>query len=332
MDFRIIQIYNSKRLIDYPYHITGYSSDQVTEEFIEEIISDPSVCTIGIFDLLPDKTFNLLERVYSKRPDIEFRVSGWNPNDDFIGWDLRFLTQMPSIRKLSIYGFPCFDTDLTILKNMSNLKELRIQLYEVKDYSFVKILPEGIENLYIDALQRYGRPKFDCRWLLRLKSLHTLYLGKIEQNLDCIVNLKHLKNLSLSGTWRRDLSFLKQMTVESLSISWVSENKIDWNSLRDINTLRYLKLFSIRKLSDLDFVSSMMALEKLDLVWMGSILKLPDLSKLSHLKEVNIDTANRLTDVSSLKNVKTLTNLMISNCKHLKSCYCKEGEELPDLT
>jgi len=125
MDFRIIQIYNSKRLIDYPYNITGYSSDQVTEEFIEEITSDPSVYTIGIFDLLPNKTFKMLERVYSKRPDIEFRVSGWNPQDDFRGWDLRFLTQMPSIRKLSIDGFPCFDTDLTILKNMSNLKELR---------------------------------------------------------------------------------------------------------------------------------------------------------------------------------------------------------------
>ncbi len=332
MDFRIIQIHNSTSQIDYPYHKVGYNSDQVTEEFIEEIISDPSVCTIGIFDLLPDKTFNMLERVYSKRPDIEFRVSGWNPNDDFIGWDLRFLTQMPSIRKLSIDGFPCLETDLTILQNMSNLKELRVKLHEVKDYSFIKILPEGIENLFIDAIQRYGRPKFDCRWLLHLKSLHTLYLGKIEQNLDCIVNLKHLKNLSLSGTWRRDLSFLKQMTIESLSISWVSENKIDWNSLRDIKTLKYLELLSIKKLSDLDFVCSMTALEKLNLIWMGSVPKLPDLSRLSHLKEVNIDTVNRLTDVSTLKNVKTLTTLMISNCKHLKSCYCKEGEELPDLT
>ncbi|MDE6511927.1 MAG: hypothetical protein K2L00_07540, partial [Muribaculaceae bacterium] len=157
------------------------------------------------------------------------------------------------------------------------------------------------------------------RDLLRFPSLHTLHLEKVEGNPEPLPALKNLRSLCLRGCGIRDLSFLRSSMMENLVISWTQCDKIDWNSLKDIPSLRTLELFSIKKIEDISFISTLSNLENLRLVWMGSITRLPDLSMLENLREVTIDTCNKLTDISALQGVKRLGKLTIVNSKHLES-------------
>lgn len=315
---RRINIYPEKQSDQtFRYHYS-YLDTQVDDAVIKEIIEDPESDVIQISDYISEPTLRKLNEVFVKRPDIQFRVYdriGCWP--DYHGWNLQFLSLLPAVKRLCIDGFECLDTDFSVLQSLSGLKELQLYIFNVKDYSFVKTLPVKIESLTIDADMMSGRAKFDCRWLLRLPHLHTLFLGKIDKNLKCIVALDRLRNLTLRGVGVKDLSFLKQLEIESLTISWSSVNKTDWESLRSFSTIRHLKLFSIKKMEDISFVATLPRLEKLELIWMGAVVRLPDLSCLENLKEVYIDTANKLDDISGLVGARNLKEVRISNSKSI---------------
>lgn len=318
MNERRIQIYSEKQR-DQTFLIHGYLETQVDDSVINEIINNPISEVIQISDYISEHTLRKLNAVFVKRPDIQFRVYdriGYWP--EFHGWNLQFLSLLPAVERLCIDCFECLDTDFSVLQSLSGLKELQLGIFNVKDYSFVKTLPVKIESLTIDAEMMSGRrAKFDCRWLLRFPLLHTLFLGKIDKNLECIVALDRLRNLTLRGVGVKDLSFLKQLQIESLTISWSSVNKIDWDSLRSFSTIYHLKLFSIKKMDDISFVATLPRLEKLELIWMGAVVRLPDLSCLENLKEVYIDTANKLEDISGLVGARNLKEVRISNCKSI---------------
>ena len=317
MNERRIHIYSEKQC-DQTFLIHGYLETQVDDTVINEIINNPISEVIQISDYISESTLRKLNEVFIKRPDIQFRVYdriGCWP--EFHGWNLQFLSLLPAVEKLCIDNFECLDTDFSVLQSLSGLKELQLYIFNVKDYSFVNNLPVQIESLTIDAEMMSGRAKFDCRWLLRFPLLHTLFLGKIDKNLECIVALDRLWNLTLRGVRVKDLSFLKQLQIESLTISWSSVNKTDWDSLRSFSTIHHLKLFSIKKMDDISFVATLPRLEKLELIWMGAVVRLPDLSCLENLKEVYIDTANKLEDISGLVGARNLREVRISNSKSI---------------
>ena len=113
------------------------------------------------------------------------------------------------------------------------------------------------------------------------------------------------------------MSFLKQMSIKDLSILWCDSSKIDLTVLNDFRSLRQLKLFRISKLDDISFVSTLIGLEKLELIWLSNITKLPDLSNLNKLSEVHIDTLNRLIDIMALINVGNLRKVKMYSVKGL---------------
>ncbi len=314
---RRIQIYSERQCDQTFLFQFAYLDTQVDDAVINEIIDNPESAVIQISDYISENTLRKLNVVFVKRPDIQFRVYGRRNYPDFDGWNLQFLSLLPAVERLSIDSFECLDSDFEVLQSLSGLKELRMEVFNIKDYSFVKILPVQIENLTIIAEMKSGRAKFDCNWLLRLPLLHTLFLGKIDKNLESIIAFDRLRNLTLQGVGVKDLSFLKQLRIESLTISWCNVNKIDWNSLRDFSTIRYLKLFSIKKMDDISFITTLPRLEKLELIWMGAVVRLPDLSCLENLNEVYIDTANKLEDVSGLVGVKSLKIVEILNSKSI---------------
>ena len=314
---RRINIYPEKQSDQtFMYH-DSYLDTQVDDAVIKEIIENPESDVIQISDYISEHTLRKLNEVFVKRPDIQFRVYGRRDWTTFDGWNLQFLSLIPAVKRLCIDSFECLDTDFSVLQSLSGLKELQLYIFNVKDYSLVNNLPVQIESLTIDAEMMSGRAKFDCRWLLRFPLLHTLFLGKIDKNLECIVALDRLRNLTLRGVRVKDLSFLKQLQIESLTISWSSVNKTDWDSLRSFSTIHHLKLFSIKKMDDISFVATLPRLEKLELIWMGAVVRLPDLSCLENLKEVYIDTANKLEDISGLVGARNLREVRISNSKSI---------------
>lgn len=194
---------------------------------------------------------------------------------------------------------------------------MTLGIYDLRDFTFVNTLPSQLEHLHIDADLKSGKPVFDCQWLLRLKNLQSLFLGKLDKNLEAIVGLSQLRKLELRAVKNKDLSFLKQMLIKDLSILWCDSSKIDLTVLSDFRTLRQLKLFRISKLDDISFVSTLTGLEKLELIWLANITKIPNLANLNNLAEVYIDTLNKLVDITSLVNAPKLRKVKMLSVKSM---------------
>lgn len=288
-----------------------YVDTNIDEGVIYDMATTPCCLLIQMEEYVRMDAICTLNEVFVRRPDATLRIYK-HYGSDYSDWDLSFLSLMPDVRKL-ILEFPEYqETDLSILKVMDNLKELTVEIFNRKDYGFIDIIPISIEKLWLNADMQSGKPKFDCRKLLRFSSLKNLSLAKIETNLECITELKDLRQLGLRAIKLKDLSFLNQMQIESLSVSWCDSAKVDFNSLQDIMTLRHLQLLNIRKLYDISFICTFPKLEHLELIWMGALVKLPDFSMLKHLKDVELDTVNKLIDISGLLNVQNLERVKMT--------------------
>ena len=292
-----IEIFTPRSFGRIPTHPEdGYMVEDVTESVIQQIIKEKLIKRVQISDYIPDTVLEKLNRIFISRPDISFRVYGGADKtsgyeDDFNGWNLDFLRFVP--------------------------KSLILDIYNLRDFSFIKTLSSRLEHLYIDAVLKNGKPVFDCQWLLRFKNLQSLFLGKLDKNLESIVGLSQLKKLELRAVKNKDFSFLKQTPINDLSIWWCDGSKIDLTVLSDFRTLRQLRLFRISKLDDISFVSTLTGLERLELIWLANITKIPNLSNLNNLTEVYIDDLNKLVDITSLVNAKKLRKVYMSGIKSM---------------
>ncbi|MCE8926587.1 leucine-rich repeat domain-containing protein [Phocaeicola vulgatus] len=318
-----IEIFTPRSFGRIPRHPEdGYMAEDVTESIIHQISEEKLIKRIQISDYIPNTVLEKLNCLFTLRPDISFRVYGgadkkFGYGDDFNGWNLDFLRFVPDVQNIVIGDFEYKNTGLSILSSLSNLKSLTLGIYDLRDFTFVNTLPSQLEHLHIDADLKSGKPVFDCQWLLRLKNLQSLFLGKLDKNLEAIVGLSQLRKLELRAVKNKDLSFLKQMLIKDLSILWCDSSKIDLTVLSDFRTLRQLKLFRISKLDDISFVSTLTGLEKLELIWLANITKIPNLANLNNLAEVYIDTLNKLVDITSLVNAPKLRKVKMLSVKSM---------------
>lgn len=318
-----IEIFTPRSFGRIPRHPEdGYMAEDVTESIIHQISEEKLIKRVQISDYIPNTVLEKLNRLFILRPDISFRVYGgadkkFGYGDDFNGWNLDFLRFVPDVQNIVIGDFEYKNTGLSILSSLSNLKSLTLDIYDLRGFSFVNTLPSQLEHLHIDADLKSGKPVFDCQWLLRLKNLQSLFLGKLDKNLEAIVGLSQLRELELRAVKNKDLSFLKQMLIKDLSILWCDSSKIDLTVLSDFRTLRQLKLFRISKLDDISFVSTLTGLEKLELIWLANITKIPNLANLNNLAEVCIDTLNKLVDITSLVNAPKLRKVKMLSVKSM---------------
>lgn len=271
----------------------------INEQVLNEIVNNKNLKWIQISGYLPDEAYQKIDQILSVRPDITFRLFHFLQNDEV---DISFLMNMPHLRKLSI---DCIDfknnpnrINLSVLEEL-NLKSLRIECFDLKDYEFVQNLSDELEELSIMADTTGAGVRFDCTWLLKYKNFQMLWLGKkAKKNIDRISQLSKLKSLSLRGIKLTDFSFLHQMSLEKLSLLWNSNNNLQ--ELAKLKNLKEIELWRINKLSDISFIGELTNLEIIRLQDLKHVTYLPDLSKHTNLQRVFlIDTG---IDIKKLPN------------------------------
>jgi len=264
----------------------GYK--EISDEFIRQIIENRQIKRIQISRSLPDKAFDLADRILEKRPDICFRIYGLYNEEKL---DLSILKRMKNLTGLWL-DFHVRDRqgsfDFNILDELIGLRSLQLNLFDLKDYTFLKSLSKNLEELSIYADTSSGGIQFDCSWLPQYSRLHTLYLGKkAKKNIEKIGQLPNLKKLTLQGIKLDDFQFLKELELESLRIRWCSSR--DLHQLGEFTSLKELELWRIMKLEDVSFVSRLVNLETLSFIDLKHIKELPDLSKLTKLQDIRLD-------------------------------------------
>lgn len=295
--------------IDFTSHITVsdetsvngflkfYGWRDIDDDFINQIANNKIIKFVQISSPLPREAFAVIDKILGRRHDMYFRIYGMY--GDKIQ-DLSVLKNMANLKHL-VLDFSLKNRqaglNLQVLTELKGLQSLRLDLFDLKDYSFVNRLSENLQELCISADNMGGSIVFDCKWLLQYRQLKTLYLGKkAKKNIESIARLASLENLTVRGIKLKSFDFLKNKNLKSLAVHWCSMN--DLSSLTGFKSLKHLELWRIAKLEDISFISTLTNLENLALIDLKYIHTLPDLSALENLK--SIETDNVPIDISTL--------------------------------
>lgn len=259
---------------------------EFTPEYAQKVIANKNIDYVQISKNIPKEAFLQIDNILMQRPDITLRIFGLYDGNFF---DLNILKEMPHLRRLQIDDIPTAERiNCDVLGELTELRYLKLCVFDLKDYSFIKELPEDLEELHISADSMKGSVNFDCKWLLKFKKLHSLSLEKkAKKNISKIGKLKSLKTLSLRGIKLSDFNFLHDLELEEFFLLWCTIN--DLSSLAGLTTLKKLHLWRIAKLEDISFISSLSNLEKLQLSNLKLVKALPDLSGAENLEEIILE-------------------------------------------
>ena len=214
---------------------------------------------------------------------------------------------------------------------LSMRKDLAFRLYWFSDYdevdiSFLLKMPH-LKRLRIDCMDFKSNPErinFNVLTRLNLSSLHIAcfdlknyeFIKSLSDNLEELVIMADTTGAGINF----DCSWL--LRYKNLKSLWLGKKAK--KNLECISELQSLKSLSLRgiKIPDFAFLSRM-NLDKLALLW-NSNADLHELSKLEHLKEIELWRINKLNDISFIKNLTELEVIKLQDLKHVT--------DIPDLS
>ena len=214
---------------------------------------------------------------------------------------------------------------------LSMRKDLAFRLYWFSDYdevdiSFLLKMPH-LKRLRIDCMDFKSNPErinFNVLTRLNLSSLHIAcfdlknyeFIKCLSDNLEELVIMADTTGAGINF----DCSWL--LRYKNLKSLWLGKKAK--KNLECISELQSLKSLSLRgiKIPDFAFLSRM-NLDKLALLW-NSNADLHELSKLEHLKEIELWRINKLNDISFIKNLTELEVIKLQDLKHVT--------DIPDLS
>lgn len=278
---------------------------ELSEKRIAEIIKNKEIKTVQTSKYVSSDKLPLINKIFKERPDIDFRIYGFYEGGKSV-CDISFLERLPAVRNLMIDSV-FFIENIDVLKSL-RLKCLHLEVFELKDFSVLQYIDEGLESLFLNN-EKGGGAVFDCEWLLRFKSLRELYLGKLKKNIELLAEIRSLNKLTLRGISLKSLDFLRKSNVSDLAVHWCAMN--DLSSLAQNDNILRLELFRINKLEELSFIGTLKNLEEFRLIWLSHVFSFPDIGNNLHLKKIYIDTLKNLWDVSAIANSQSVRNIEI---------------------
>jgi hypothetical protein len=236
------------------------------------------------------KTWGKIDNIILKKhPNVSIKEYG----DSYEIWtDLGFLKHLKHLRKLNLGGYFRF-LDLSFLSDCPNLEEL--------------IVGEPMnKNISLSPIDQ-------------LSKLSSLHITSGFKDLGIINQLTSLEKLSLGGFNTKETAIISECTtIKTLNIrSGTSELDV----IRNMKSITDLEIGDVRKLDNLDFISKLNNLEKLNLWWLSKVEAFPDFKNLVNLKSIYLENMNGLNDVSNLASATNLRLFRFVNAKKLQPSH-----------
>lgn len=240
---------------------------------------EPECEVVQFSSRLTDHDFQALAELLQTRPDVALRAYG---SYDGSITDLEFLCYFPTLRRFSADA---------LFHSLTNLDGLRH-------------LPEDLESLTIGQTKK----QLPLDGLGRFTELRKLYLEGQKKGIEVITQLRTLEDLTLRSITLPDLSLLVPLErLWSLDLKLGGTKNLDL--LPQIGRLRYLELWLVRGLADLEVVSQLTDLEVLFLQALKQVTQLPDLSACAQLRHVHLETMKGLTGLQPLVDAPALKSV-----------------------
>lgn len=212
--------------------------------------------------------------------------------------------------------------DLECLRHFPGLQRLNVQVPIVRNI-------DGLRHV-ADSLKEFALANTTARLSLRpvasCTQLESLHLQRQQKDFAALRALTGLRYVGLSGMSLPDLSAL--LPFEDLRSLFLGFCKpIDLRLLGRFTRLEAIHLIKINNLTDLSALRLNRNLQRIELQWLPHVETLPDLSELTRLEEVEIESMKSLRDISSIAKAPALRFLGLWNCPGLtpQSFACLRG-------
>ena len=241
------------------------------------------------------------------------------------------ISQMNKLELLYIFGI---DFDMSLLADMKNMKELKIERSEIANFDKISNLKDleylDLADVEIDDITCIGN-------LTNLQSLSMDSTGITD--ISSLSNLKNLKTLSLQGHEISDVSALNSNTkLEILKLSHLGDT-IDISMLNNLENLVELEIYN-SVISSISIIEKFHSLEKLTITATNYLEdeqnSIYALSNLKNLKELEIDLwhysyvseivlqSDKLTSINiSMENLTSLG--LFNNNPQLSSVFIRKS-------
>ena len=124
-----------------------------------------------------------------------------------------------------------------------------------------------------------------------------------------MAELAGLEDLTLRSITVAGLDFLRKLKhLWSLDIKLGGTSNL--NALEGMTGIKYLELWHVKDMRNIDFVSTLSSLQLLFLQCLPHIKALPDMSRLAALRRVHLESMKGLKDISALSAAPCLEELV----------------------
>lgn len=260
---------------------------------LKTVADDGNVETIQFSVPLQMSEIEALERiVFSRRPDITFRVFGHYKS----ACDLSFLEKTPSVERFSADCLLRAVRVETITK-LEKLEELAIGIFDLESFDFLNDVPSTLTKL---GLHQTFSKKPSIAAIERFRGLEYLYLEGQRKGIEAVNELTNLEKVVLRSISTSDLSYLaNRQKLWSVDVKLGGIKNFD--AVTTLPGLKYLELWQIRGLSDLSFISRIASLQNLFIQSLKQVSRLPDFDRSQMLRRIYLENMKGLEDLSSVE-------------------------------
>jgi internalin A len=239
----------------------------------------------------------------------------------------QFLRDYPTVplRAYGHYSHPV--PNLKFLQHYPFLTGFRVDVFHLESTEGMEYLPTSLESFGIGQTKR---KTISLGFLRRFPRLEDLFLEGHTRDIEVVSTLLNLERLTLRSITLPDLKLL--LPLRNL---WSLDVKLggtkDLRLLPEIGGLKYLELWMVKGLQDVNAIGEILTLQNLFLQALKNVTALPSFSKLRRLRRVTLDTMKGISDLSPVADAPALEELFVVAANQLQLDHFKPFVGHPSL-
>ena len=213
--------------------------------------------------------------------------------------------------KLRVYGHDAFH-DLAFLRFFPTVLKFQADCWSLGDWSGLEYLRDDAVYIGLGATKR----TLSLSLLRRFASLKQLFIEGHDKDISVLTQLEELEDVTLRSITLPDLTLLT-----SLPKLWSLDIKLggtkDLAMLPELRSLKYLELWMVRGLRDLEPIASLTSLQSLFLQALVRIEVLPSLHALAVLRRAVVISMKNFRDLQPIADAPALEEFAAWEMSHL---------------
>lgn len=281
----------------------------VTSDSLRALAAEPRIRVLQTYEAIPIDVWRLVDAEFcTRRPDVTVRV-----HDTPMGTcDYSFARELRHVRRFAAESREA--ANIEAIAEIPLLHELSLSIFEAKNFDLLDVLSPTLTGLSL-GLTRSKKPRL--RALSRFPGLKTLFIEGHVRDIEVISELRQLEDLTLRSVTTPDLSFLAPLD-RLLSVDLKLGGIRRFDGLEDKPSVRYLELWQIRQLPDVDIVGRLPGLQNVFLQSLPLIRTLPPLDSAVALRRIVLEKLSGLCEVSALRTAPALEAFAVLNAVGLE--------------